>query len=193
MTRVGVARAEKVLAGEHQACIGEGASGRPINEHLRRFVGVDTGKLVATGGCKHKFVQQLRLLLDLSRAGDYIGCVVVRDTIVSDREDIELHTLALRLDDFPALKDPHEIDPVGLQRLHGINAQRHILKLAFTAILLDDFTHDRRFVGGAKAAIDLAIQVTRARQSRTGKRDQRRGIVLDDGGKRNYGLTRGGI
>ena len=98
--------------------------------------------IVTTGSGQHKPAQQTRFTLNLGGASDDIRRIVVCDAIVSDREDIQLYAVALCLNDFPALEDPYEVDAVRFQRLHRVNAQGHISKLAFAPVLLDDLAHD---------------------------------------------------
>src|SRR5215472_1076491 len=140
-TRISVARAEVALTRIYQSWIGESTCRCSSYQHLRRLLRVGTSVFIATCSCQHKFAEQVRLLLDLNGTGDDIRCVVIRNTIASDGEDVQLHTLALRLDDFPALINPDEIDAVGLQRVHSINTQRHIAKLALATVFLDDQAH----------------------------------------------------
>src|SRR5579884_822054 len=182
MAGVGVARAEEALAGKDQARIGEGAFRSLIYQHLRRLLRVRLRVFVATHRRRHKLAQQVGLLLDLGRTGDDIGRVIVGDAIVDDGEDIDFEAIALRLNHLPALENPGKIDAVRLQRLHRVHAQRHALKDALAPRVLDNLTHHRGFVGCAKRAIDLAVEVARAVQAGACQRDQRGRVVLDDGG-----------
>src|SRR6266516_7445591 len=140
--------------------------------------------IAATGG-RHKFVQQSRLLLDLSRTGDKVRRIVISHTIVGDGKDVQLHTTAISLNNLPAFKDPDKINAVRLQSLHSIHVQRHTAKVSFSAILLDDFTYNGVFIGRTKSTVDLAVQHSRTCQARTRQCDQSGSVVLDDGRNRH--------
>src|SRR5436305_1877534 len=92
-------------------------------------------------------------------------------------------------DNFPTLEDPDKVYTMRLQRLHGINTERHVLKLAFAPILLNNLAHNGRFVGSAKTSVRFAVKVARPVQSGVRKSDQSRCIMLDDSGNRDDRLT----
>ncbi len=70
---------------------------------------VRAGIFIAAASCRHKLMQQGGFLLNLGRAGDQVGSIVIGNTIACDWKNIQLYTIALGLDNFPSLIDPDKI------------------------------------------------------------------------------------
>src|SRR5579883_1380217 len=126
-------RAEKVLAGEDQSLVREIVRSSSLNEKLSSFVRMRARVFIALRGRDHETAQQVGMLLDLARAGDDSGSIVVRNAIRGDGEDVKLKTGPFGLNDLPALEYPGKIDLLCLQRLHGIDIERDVFENALAA------------------------------------------------------------
>src|SRR5579885_1911933 len=166
-------RAEKILAGEDQSLVGEIVRSSSLNEKLSSLMRMRARVLIALRGRDHETAQQVGMLLDLARAGDDRGLIVIGNAKRCNGEDVKLEAGSLGLNDLPALEYPGKIDLLCLQSLHGVDIQRHVLENALAAGLANDRADHRRLVGRAEAAVDLAIQVAGTVQAGAGQRDQR--------------------
>src|SRR5579875_137270 len=135
-TWVSVARTQECLASVDQAGIGKSALGSHIEQHLRRLTRMLARIFIAARRRRHEATQYIRLLLDLARPRNQGRGIVIGNTIAGHREDIQLHPLALSLNNLPAFKDPDEVNAARLQGLHTIDIQGDAAKDPLATVVL---------------------------------------------------------
>src|SRR5215472_13980681 len=87
------------------------------------------------------------------------GRVVVRNAVVGDREDVDLKALALRLDDFPTLIDPGEVELLAVERFNRVEAGGDVPERGVAdAATAQHLINDGLLVRGAEAGITPAIK-----------------------------------